>query len=246
MGQNKIPNKITGSSYAVKKVGENYEIGEKKFSYDRFFDKEGNDITSERMGIIRNPDILKYDERGNVIDRASFSGDETLLWRSLYTYDDFDRVIEIRSVDEHSNLITIDEIEYDKEGNKIRTEKLDADGTSILKTIYRYDTVNNQVFYTEYKKGQFYIRYTHRYDLKNNLIEKQWIDTIGRCYSRTLFEYTDKNEPLREITYDGDGQITHKKVFDYVFDQYGSWTERREYINDQLTDVIMREITYYD
>jgi len=245
-GQEKSPYQINTCAFSVKINGNEFEIDQKKYCSQDYYNEDGTDRTSEELGFIEIPEVLKYDEHGNIIERNQFSPNGSLVFRMLYTYDSLSRMIESRWEDEQCNLMTRDEIEYDQYGNKIRSEKFEDDAVSVRKTIYQYDTLNNQIKFTEYKKGKVDLRYTHKYDGNDNLIEVQWLDSLGQFGNKTIFEYNEKNDLLKECTLDKDDNLMIIKTFDYTFDQYGSWIEKRHYLNDSLIVVTRREITYYE
>jgi hypothetical protein len=245
-GQDRSPRHIRSTIYRIETTATDAKPDTSKYAYSRYYTKDGTDCTSEVMGFLRDPGVVKYDDRGNVIERNRFMFDGDLLSRQTYLYDDQNRMIEMRTEDEHTDLITRDVLEYDQAGNKIRSEKFDAGGNSVIKTLYQYDSLANQTHYTEYKNGKFDIQYIHTYDPDGNLIKKQWLDTLDQCYNWSTFGYNDQGEPLYECTFDENDSLVYKKEYLYTYDSVGSWIERREYENDRLKQFIQREITYYE
>ena len=245
-GQEKSPYQISTRVFSVKKIGNKFEIDKMEFFNKHYYNEDGTKRSREEFEVTRIPEIINYDDHGNIIERNKFGSDGSLIYRFLYTYDNFNRIIEFRWEDEQCNLITRNEFEYDKEGNKIKSEQFEDDSISLLKTIYYYDTINNQTKFTEYKKGKIHEIYTHKYDCNNNLIEIQWLDTLGQCNNKTVFEYNDNSDLLKECTFDKNHNIIIKNTFDYAFDKYGSWIEKRQYVNDSLTQITKREIKYYE
>jgi len=241
-----VPQHIQSTVFRITATYPNQELATAKYIHNQYFREDGTDCTAEVLGFMWDPGVVKYDERGNVIEKSIFRSKGEFVSRNIYIYDDENRMIESRMEDEHHNLITRDEIEYNEVGNKIRTEKFDEEGASIIKTFYEYDTAAHQVHYVEYKREKLESRYTHTYDAHNHLIKKEWFDDDHQCYSRSTFGYGIQDALLYECTFDGSDSLTYKKEFLYTFDVHGSWIEKREYENDRLTTIILREIRYYE
>lgn len=245
-GQNSVPQHIQSTVFRITATYPDQELDTTRYIYNEYFREDGTDCTAEVLGYMRDPGVVKHDERGNVKERSLFWSNGEFQSRHVYTYDGQNRMIESRMEDEHSNLITRDEIEYNESGSRIRTEKFDEEGKSIIKTSYQYDTAAHQILYAEYKKGKLDSRYTHTYDSHDQLIKKEWRNEYDLCYSWCIFGYVALDELLYECTFDIDNNLTHKKEYLYTFDAHGSWIEKREYENDRLTRIILREIRYYE
>lgn len=196
--------------------------------------------------------VLKYDERGNVIYRTTpFNCSETL------TYDDNNNIISIEShnaklqywYDNNNNVIreiTRYGIEvlskYDRNNNLISYTMIRDGKTTINSCNKTYDD-NNNLLQIEYSDG---FKTQYQYDSNNKLIVKKRFDDRVEYYTydhnNNLLTHTLDNEKLLEsieYTYDERGNIIYKKTFDDYNDVINNSTTTEQFIeyNDN-NDVI--------
>ncbi len=239
------PYHIDTYGYSVKYEGNNYKIDTLQLHYEEFFNADGSKRTMEEFGVKDFDEQIKYDSSGNVLEKKVMGPDGTFFYGNRFKYDSLNRIREWNEIDENGAQITRVEIEYDTQGNKIRTERFEDDTISFFKSIYQYDTATHQKRQIEYKKGIFDVQYIYKYDDNENIIEAKILDSHEQCFSRTIYKYNNNNDLILECTFDNDNNILYTKSIEYAFDEYGFWTERKEFENDSLIQIIDRKIKYF-
>jgi hypothetical protein len=160
---------------------------------------------------------------------------------------------------------------YNAAGQLEKKEVLSS-GKVISTYLYTYDDNNNAVAMEIKKKpGLMDIhdeKFEYSYDANNRRIEEVHID--GDEYSRTKYEYNDKNQLIRRTEYNRRGGVTYDNtyVFDeldnpsaesasyrgnninnfsyvYEYDAQGNWINKRSQSNEKTFCLQIRVITYY-
>ncbi|MBQ5319373.1 MAG: tetratricopeptide repeat protein [Oscillospiraceae bacterium] len=192
-----------------------------------------------RYSVYENPEITKYNENGNIIERAENEYDlENRLVKST-VYNSDNEVIRVKELiyDENGLLNCVMENDklrcecfYDNNGNKVKEIVYTYDGEENYIEEWEYDSNNNCVSYMHI--GCTYSsksRYNWEYDSSGNRIKETYMD-INSSYSW-------------EDTYDNNGNLIESgsdNYYDkYEYDSAGRMIKKySDYNNDGEWDSI--------
>jgi hypothetical protein len=162
----------------------------------------------------------EYDASQNEIERRFVNENAKITARILFRYDDKNNVIEELHIDsalrQHWKLIN----KYNRKGLKMEILYLSVNDSLLKKSTYTY-LPNKQVDEANFYNG------------KNELI------------SRTTYQYDKQLTTISKvISYMSDKKI-EKHLFVYEFDKHKNWISRKEYLNNDIDDIIIRKLEYY-
>ena len=180
---------------------------------------------SARDAII-NKTNNKYDVYGNLTEQACYDADSKLLWKTIITY---------------NNGQKVDSSEYGKDGSlkaktiftytdgKLTDETgYDGDGALIWKIIYTYNDKGKQEIVYEYNSdGSLDNKNSYTYTDDGKIDSITSYDTFTNLTTQKIFRYA-ANGTLSEITtYNQNKQVTNRIVLKY--DAGGNVTKLSEY-----------------
>ncbi len=210
--------------------------GTKLFDYK--YDENGNLL--ESVDLSGKKTVYVYDnldridsvlDNGKVIARYEYNNDNTIkkliLGKGLineYIYDINKKISKLKTYTENGKVIADNNYIYDKNGNQIK--KIENG----LKTIYRYDTINQieKVIYGDGKEEKF------TYDSVGNRLER--IVKRNDKLSIENYLYDNKNR-LQQVE-------TDEYVTKYLYDNQGNVLEELHYTVNK--DTIRKTIFSYD
>lgn len=151
--------------------------------------------------------IEEYDAKGRLVKETN----EPTVYpvTTTYTYDEFDRVIELKTVAEDKNHVRAwHKNTYDENGNLVKDEMFLTDGTSGGWYEYDYDDKGNEIqqyeFYPDGTEGDKYALYEWIYEY----------DEYGRIISETKKD-AERGGTARRYTYEYDEKGGLSKKTDY-------------------------------
>ena len=116
------------------------------------------------------------------------------------------------------------------------------DNRSITTYNLNGDYIKNETFV--FKDGKELLTNYNIY--KPNYMERIYIDHNDNSIDKTTFFYDYKGNKIKEISYYSDGErIYSTTTYKYLFDGRNNWIEKREYDDNILKRVYVREITYW-
>lgn len=148
--------------------------------------------------------IEEYDAEGRLVKATQ---DPTLYpVTTTYVYDEYDRVIEYKTVaEEQSHVRAWHKNTYDENGNLVKDEMFLTDGSSGGWYEYDYDEMGNEIqkyeFYPDGKEGDKYALYVweYEYDEYGRVILKQRKDVErGGVYPKYTYEYDENGGMCRK------------------------------------------------
>lgn len=199
--------------------------------------------------------IMKYDNNNNMIERSEYDREGNLQTKWIYTYNSSNKLNEViefdgRRYDDGGNFSSRKQYQYNngKVSSEIEFESL---GSSVgNKTNYVYDSRGNLLYQVnEYNTK----KNISKYNDKNQLIEFQESDG----YNKYKYKYDDRGNMIEafeyKIEYNYKNNISvqeevlvEKIFYQYKYDEKGNWTQRMKTVNVIPTEIIEREITYYE
>lgn len=213
-------------------ISNTFGLGEKGDSGIRAtykYDKAGR-ILSESEFSGDGPDLYMYEKRyfydssGNNVSTTSHNS----KWLTITTKSIFNKkkqLVQLTAIlmpdfFPTRNDTTVEQYDYDKHGNKIKTTQ----------------HIDSSIFYTIYS-----------YDENHNCIGEQTYDKAGGNYIKKITrQYNEAGDLTEEISYEIGNVLRSKKNIEYLKpDKQGNWTEQRIHWHDLGTTVLERTIEYY-
>jgi len=215
----------------------------------------------------------EYNTQNQKLTRSCIVLKDSLSGILHYKYNEADKITEEKLLNPTGAKISNIEHRYDEKQNVIEKRYSDDNGKIIVTVIYKYDianrlveeihsdTVMNQNWKQRYswnKEGLnselLYLtlndslikRSTYTYQSNKLMSEAISYSANSELISKTNFEYDLNDNITIQLNYSEPAKTTEKHTFRYTYDQYKNWTFRYEYINDQLIDIISRELKYYN
>jgi hypothetical protein len=183
-----------------------------------------NKITEEKLlntqgGLISDV-IHEYGANQNEIERRFKDEKAKIQDRILYRYDDKNNIIEELNTNFFLHQYWKQKNIYNPEGLNVEILYLSLNDSLVKRLIYTYLS-NKQV-------GE-----VCSYDGKNELI------------SKTSYEYDKLLSITSKLTYSPPDSKTEKRTFEYKYDKNKNWTSLKEYLDNELVDIIIRKFEYY-
>ena len=166
-------------------------------------------------------DWIKYtfNQRGDVIEEASYNSDGSLDLKYLYKYDSL--------------------------GNRIERASYYSDGILDWKDLYKYDSLGNRIERASYySDGSLRCKDFYKYDSAGNMIEKAFLNSNGRLISKNLYQYDSAGNMIERTEYNSDGIQNYKVLCKY--DSTGNIVKRASYKSEIMIPerLIEYEIVY--
>lgn len=193
---------------------------------------------------------IEFNSYGNKVEETIMRSEDYLCRKTLYIYDNWNRIKEITEqyidgriiekmvYDYESSNDYVIENTYNKEGQNTYKRHLKfKDGNNIEIKMYEYEYYANNFNYNGKYKSEFNEDgnkiETLSYDFRNSL-DFQWI-----------YKYDNRQNIIetRYINFERSLDITTK--FDYQFDSSGNWIRRIEFTDNVPSFIVEREIEYY-
>ena len=113
------------------------------------------------------------------------------------------------------------------------------------KDISKYNEDGNRTEETSYNAdGELARKYKDQYDEDGNRTEKTFYNADGEIMFK--FQYDEDGNKTESTYYNSDGEINMKWKYQYEYDKLKNWIVRLEYTDGKLTEIIEREIEYYE
>lgn len=176
--------------------------------------------------------VYVLDQKGNrteykMIQPTGSAADE----RYVYKYDDKGN----RIADElyhKSTLVSRNENTYDDQKRLISQIIYNPDGTVAAKISNTFAADGKPMERTRHDANLLTYRVLYKYDDKGRLIELETVgsyvdmesDAASYVTGKVVYVYKGKDRPKEALTYNPDGSLRERLVFDY--DSRGNWTKR--------------------
>jgi hypothetical protein len=223
------------------------------------FDKKGK--FSEQT--VKNPDdSIKfkfawkstYNAEGRLTQREFYNANGVRTCRSIYDHDAKALLIKATFYCPGKIINHQESFFYDSEGNKVRENYTNADGTVRSSTTFVYDggRLVQENYYS--RDGSLSHRNVLVYDEQGNRTEIVAYDEKGGILFKFGMTYSadSRGKPAELLTYSRRNTLVSKETYTYEFDSFGNWISRkiiREFFEkpDAKVEVSVeyRTLTYY-
>ncbi|TDS54596.1 hypothetical protein [Myroides indicus] len=215
-----------------------------------------------------------YNKRGNILEINIYNSKNILFNKTLYHYDEKEKLIEINSYDNsyqttshNTTFLKYDEIrntitEYVYENDrlsqknvyhinkyknkmKMKDEFYNTYGEVFLTTTYQYNN-NEQIIEEKYSSNNFSSKYFYQYNEKGQLIEKIFESekTVRPPHKITTYQYDKRGNKIKENTYNSDGSLNFK--LNYIYDKKERLIEIKEYYPHYQNSFFKKTYEYDD
>jgi len=230
---------LKGSIRHIKTIGYSMEAGKKEkkvtwvFSTD--YNKQGNIGTQERL--------LHYILQA----KMRHEPDKAYSFKDTFEYDNSNRLVEERiSVITPFSKTNRATYSYDSNGYLIGINDL-GNYYPKLNSAITYNKVENWKSHDCYEDGRWQYRDTFKYDEKCRVIEYKFYGPDSGHNYRTTYEYSTKDSPVIVNEYLESGVLKrhYTELTTYEYDKKGNWISRTLKRNNEIVEVVKREIDYY-
>jgi hypothetical protein len=230
--------------------GERYRPWSNEYDHQIKYDEKGNKIEKNSYnsdGSLSSRYTYKYDEKGNKIEKNSYNSDGSLSSKDTHKYDEKGNKIEDNTYNFGGSLRFKGTHKYDEKGNKIEDNYYNSDGSLRSRYTYKYDEKGNKIEGNEYySDGSLRSRYTYKYDEKGNKIEENEYNSDGSLARKWTYKYDEKGNKIEENEYNSDGSLNSKNTYKYEYDKQCNWIRRIEFTNGIPEYILERQYEYYD
>lgn len=210
-----------------------------------FFDALGN--PADRW-------IREWDDKGRVVLEAKYKGDNRLITKSEYTYDESGKRSETlkyrydgalskhlrHRYNDKGQLIESQDIQqeivkrkivfaYDERGNQSSCSTLNPEGKPEVREDFVFDEKGNQVQSTLYNQdNELMAVMTNVLDEKGRAIETFTHSPGGRVELHCRYRYDDRGNSTDMYKYGRDDKFMNREVATYEYDERGNWIVKQE------------------
>ena len=218
--------------------------------------------------------FYKYDDKGNLIEILTTSKPNDSYRRIVCKYNEKNKCVEEARFSEGGEVYSKYTYKYDEKGNNTNENYFDyLDSTSNYTAIFKYNTEGIFESYQEFDwEKKIRVDITYKLDEKGEITEstdnlypnpfgkttRYTYDEKGNMTSQdNSNEFDDDTGRKKTWTYDAMGNITEINVqssmgtnhgstkYEYEYDKQGNWIKKTQYSDDELGQIIMRDIVYY-
>lgn len=206
---------------------------------DRLVSKQTNYVsedTSEKT-------VSSYDEKGNKISEANYFGEE-LFETVIYRYDENNKILEQKKIDEEEEELEKQEFEYSEDG-KLSRQVFYLNGVVERTIIFKYDEAGHcieEIHAIGNKKETEIIQFT--YDEHGNKLTTTSRNSGGKVVGFLEVEYDEQHNPVKYIN-ETAGYYSSKTVHQIHYDEQGRTVEN-EYFDILNNFLISKELFEYD
>ncbi len=177
------------------------DTGEKtEYEYD-----EKDNVTAiiryDEEGLLISREEIKYNEKGNIIDRTTYSPDKAILAKITFSLPENNQVEE-NEFDEKGVLVSKTLLKFNENGKELSSLQTTPQGKLIASVQNTYDERGNiieKIYKDFYSKT---LKYS--YNEKDNLTIQELYDDNGLLLRKNMFEYDEDGNVIAEQTYEMD------------------------------------------
>jgi hypothetical protein len=214
----------------------------------------------------------EYNPRNQKLTRSCYVLKDSLSGILHYLYNADDKIVEEKLLDPQGRLSSDTEYEYDVNQKEIERRFKNENAEIQERILFRYDNKKNIIEETHIDSVlRQYWKLKNKYNreglkmeilytsLNDSLIKKSTYTYLSNQQVDEAYFYNGKNELISKNTYQYDKQLNttikliyyvadkkiEKHLFVYEYDKHKNWTSRKEFINGEIDDIIIRKLEYY-
>lgn len=197
-------------------------------------------------------ETINYREQGNITDSFLTTPKIKVFGKTIYSYDDKNRLIKTVIYNPNGSAILEDILSYDSDGNLKQVQTRNVKSKAVIwKKDFSYDAKKN---YSEFIDNLRDYGFGFVKDEKCRMTEVVSYKADRTVTSKVLINYDDKQNIVEQIVYSPTGKLISKKKTEFEFDAKGNWIKETRY-NLSVTEgkliyqpvkMINRKITYFD
>ena len=107
-------------------------------------------------------------------------------------------------------------------------------------------TFSAKEYFGEPQKGDLRTKYISKYNEDGNRTEETFYNADGELGGKYKYQYDEDGNITESTSYNADGEIDMKSKYQYEYDKLKNWIVKTTYKDDKLTEIIEREIEYYE
>ncbi len=181
---------------------------------------------------------MEFSRSGKPLSHTTY-GDGRFRWRSEFSYDESDRLVQWRGRNVSGDLEWIYEYDYDDQGRRVQVTEQTGSGllAGVRNMQYRNDVLEEQIQYD----GAGRVQWSRRFDWRDGGLLRTWtlIFADGGLVKRVEEHYSPFGRLVREEHFDQNDATT--EVLSYAYDRYG---RVRQVTTRDDTGAIRRTRTY--
>ncbi len=249
------------------------EISKNSFIAQSSFDLKGNLLSKDQFNSSGNREwrtIWKYDEQGNLMERATYHY-KAVTSKRVYKYNASNKLIESNTFDENGKntgreniqsvsnghtksvvysfekgmLVKTSESFFDEKNNNVENHFF-TDARLTSKEINRFDFRGNRIETSIQYPVKNEERITHyKYDSLDNNIETIALNGSLMIESKMIARYDDRHNVIELVRYGIKGNVKERIAHRYEYDEVGTWKKDITFVNKKPVSVRVRKIEYY-
>lgn len=125
-------------------------------------------------------------------------------------------------------------------------KRIDYDKGGTFRVIdYDYTPAGNLQTEKQLMQGSVNMNFKYSYNGKGQIEKKIETNNAGKVMHTTTYTYDDKGNVISEVASYTDDPNILTLTYKYVYDSNGNWTEKQEYMDNNLFSLVKREIAYF-
>jgi hypothetical protein len=222
---------IGGIAKTFSTVTDSYDL--KGTAVESLFHQAEVEIHSGKLVRLDQSSYYFYDLKGKLVKRLHYEPDGSAKGKDEYTYDNSGRLVEIIRYSGEKTLLEKNIITYEPERRQT--------------TVKRY-------FYYDKDREPSIIFFVYTFNEKGQAVEQTTLKADRSLNHRVKYYYDEKDNLVKEATYNEKDVYTGTHQYTYKFDIRGNWVERVDIytkpngendLEDNAWMVTYRVITYY-
>lgn len=204
--------------YEVKeKFGEFMKGDRKNWRQKYHIDKSGNLTKKETFDNDKLHSVTQYNYQSeNLISYKDFDKYGNVDNSTNLEYDDDGNKIKSNHYDAENVLKSFFVMSYDRFGNLIEENRFEPDGQLLWKDIYNYDSNGNMVEHSSYNSnGDLKYKYVYEYDSDGNETSLIKFNTNKEIEFKEAYSYINNNLLKEMIKYNSEGKISYSNKYFY-------------------------------
>lgn len=212
------------------------------------YDELGNllESTYDRNGHPVHRQVSVFNDKGQLILYKDYHNDGSLNYESQYTYSDADKIVDIKTVDAATEVLSSLQLKKDEQGNTIERSSFHVgDSLPYKRKQYTYNKKGLEASYKAYMLEKLTVDRTTTYDRKGRVIALKEYKGANQLKEHYTLHYDAKGNLIQKISYDKVGEITQTLTWEYQYDKRKNWIQKKAYEDKTLQTITTRSIEYY-